>query len=158
VDLIRQFNISILLVALLAGCSTATRVAGPDHPSAARVPAYDPSTRVAVRPKYDQAVTALLKLSRRQEAAGELAAAAGTLERALRIEPRNARLWNRLAAFRYRQSRYAMARELAARSNSLAGRDQELKRVNWRLIAGALRAQGDEAGAREAERRVQMSY
>jgi tetratricopeptide (TPR) repeat protein len=170
---IRQFNIPILLAALLAGCSTATRVPGPGHPSGApvdapaaelqpaddrgrriRVRAYDPSTRVAVRAEHGQAVNSLLERSRRQEAAGELAAAAGTLERALRIEPRNARLWHRLAALRYRQSRYVMAQDLATRSNSLAADDRELKRVNWRLIAAARRAQGDETGAREAERRV----
>ena len=66
-------------------------------------------------------------------------AAAASLERALRIEPRNAVLWNRLAHVRYEQKQYALASSLAAKSNTLAGRDAALRADNDRLIKQAKR-------------------
>ena len=50
-------------------------------------------------------------------------AAAASIERALRIEPRNPRLWQELARVRLKQGQYAQAENVAARSNSWAGDD-----------------------------------
>ncbi|MGD2084201.1 MAG: hypothetical protein PVF91_14665, partial [Chromatiales bacterium] len=72
----------------------------------------------------------------------------------LRIEPRNAHLWNRLAHLRMAQDRLGEAADLAAKSNAMAGPDEALKRDNWELIAAARRAAGDTAGARAAEHRA----
>ena len=72
-----------------------------------------------------------------RRAAGRLPNAAATLERALRIEPRNARLWHELAQVRLRQRDYAQAESLAARSNTLAGSDAELRAMNDRLVEEA---------------------
>jgi len=105
-------------------------------------------------PVQGAAVVALLDNADVQVRAGDLGAAAATLERALRIEPRNASLWSRLAALRLRQGRYGMAADLAAKSNSLAGSNRALKRDNWRLIARARRAAGDADGARAAQQRA----
>jgi Tfp pilus assembly protein PilF len=74
--------------------------------------------------------------------AGRLANAAATLERALRIEPRNPRLWHELARVRLRQGEYAQAATLAARSNSWAGSDASLREANQRLIEEARIARG----------------
>lgn len=81
--------------------------------------------------------------------------AAASLERALRIEPRNPVLWNRLAEARLQQGQYNQAVQLASKSNSLSGQDRLLQARNWRLIARAKRSLGDDAGAREAERRAE---
>ena len=80
--------------------------------------------------------------------------AAATLERALRIEPQEAYLWNRLARVRMEQGHYSQAGDLASRSNALARDQVQLKQDNWSVIATARRAAGDSAGAMEAERKA----
>lgn len=97
------------------------------------------------------AVVALLSSANKQQRGGDVAGAAATLERALRIEPRNARLWHQLAVLRFEQQNYRMAADLADKSNSLAPNDAELTRANWRLIARARSELGDSAGARQAQ-------
>ena len=69
---------------------------------------------------------------------------------ALRIEPRNARLWHELARVRLKQGQFAQAENVAARSNSWAGDDRALRAENWRLIAESRRARGDADGAKAA--------
>jgi hypothetical protein len=96
-------------------------------------------------------VLALIQTAEGQERAGNLAGAAATLERALRVQPRNAVLWHRLANVRFQQGQYARANSLAGKSNALAASNASLRRNNWLLIAKIKRAQGDEYGAREAE-------
>jgi tetratricopeptide (TPR) repeat protein len=154
---------------LLAACSvTPKRTTTPDSRSTPapvtsqrpevdeepQVRAYEPAAQVRATPTHGRAVVALLQSAEKQEAADDLAGAVGTVERALRIEPRNAHLWNRLANLRLQQGTYGMAADLAAKSNNLAGGDLALKRDNWRLIAQARRAAGDIAGARVAERKA----
>ena len=69
--------------------------------------------------------------------AGRLSNAAASLERALRIEPRNPRLWQELARVRLQQGDYAQAESTAARSNSWAGNDSALRAENQRIIEQA---------------------
>jgi Tfp pilus assembly protein PilF len=88
--------------------------------------------------------------ARADAGAGRLANAAASLERALRIEPRNPRLWQELARLRLKQGEYAQAESTAARSSSWAGGDNGLRAENWRLIAEARTARGDSKGARAA--------
>jgi Tfp pilus assembly protein PilF len=80
--------------------------------------------------------------ARNDAAAGKLGSAAATLERALRIEPRNPRLWHELAKVRLRQADYSQAESLAARSNTYAGADGELRAANQKIIADARAARG----------------
>jgi predicted Zn-dependent protease len=91
-----------------------------------------------------------MQSARGDVAAGRLPNAAASLERALRIEPRNPRLWQELARVRLKQGEYAQAENVAARSNSWAGSDHALRAENWRLIAQAREARGDGDGARAA--------
>jgi tetratricopeptide (TPR) repeat protein len=72
------------------------------------------------------------------------------LERALRIEPRNAWLWQELAQLRLTQGQYAQAMSLAQKSISFAGRDSRLRAMDWRVIGNARVAQGNSAGAEQA--------
>ncbi len=104
-------------------------------PSGARTHPYRPPKVARARPQPARAVRVLLERAEDQRRAGDLTAAANTLERALRIDPRNARVWNRLAHVRLAQGRYRQAVGLAAKSKALAGDDAALKADNQRIIA-----------------------
>jgi predicted Zn-dependent protease len=96
------------------------------------------------------AVAGLMETARADAAVGKLSTAAASIERALRIEPRNPRLWQELARVRLQQRQFVQAESVAARSNSWAGSDSALRAENWRLIAEAREARGDTDGARAA--------
>ena len=98
------------------------------------------------------AVDALASRAEQQRQTGDYGGAAATLERALRIEPQQAYLWNRLARVRLEQGLGSQAGNLAARSNALAGDQAKLKQNNWDVIATVRRQSGDVQGALEAER------
>src|SRR2546425_3648447 len=147
----------IIVSAVLAGCATTpgpapTPAPEPDLPPVqipepAPVPAPAPAPPLRAE---NVAIAGLMDTARADAAAGRLANAAATLERALRIEPRNPRLWQELARVRLKQGQYAQAESVAARSNSWAGSDNALRAENWRLIAEAREARGDAEGARQA--------
>ena len=88
------------------------------------------------------AVVALLDTATQQSRAGKIDNAAATLERALRLEPRNAELWTRLAEIRLQQGQLDQAAGLAAKSNNLAGNNAELITRNLKIIE-QVRAQQD---------------
>jgi len=67
---------------------------------------------------------------------GDLEAAAQTLERGLRIAPKDAELWSQLATVRLKQQRYGQAKSLAAKSNSFAGGNTKLVDKNRAIIEG----------------------
>ncbi len=101
------------------------------------------------------AVVALLTEADNLSRARQLDAASATLERALRLDPRNAQLWYRLAKLRLDQRRPEQAQSLAYKSISLAGRDARLLQLNWLLIAQAKIQLGDANGAEQARARAQ---
>jgi Tfp pilus assembly protein PilF len=134
----------LLILVLLGGCAT------PPAPPETR-PEQPPPVAPAPPPaKENIAVAGLMETARADAASGNLAGAAASIERALRIEPRNARLWQELARVRLKQGQYAQAENVAARSNSWAGDDRALRAENWRLIAESRRARGDTDGAKAA--------
>lgn len=116
------------------------------------------SSSGSTRQTQSSTVIALLDNAHKQAAAGDTANARRTLERALRIEPRNAQLWNELANLFYLDKQYIKAANTAAKSNSLAGTDRSLKRNNWVLIGNARRQTGDEAGAKRADDKAHSYY
>jgi len=118
-----------LFVLLLAGCA-ARQAPAPEAPATPPVPEA-PAIRENV------AIAGLMQSARDDAAAGRLLQAAAALERALRIEPRNPRLWNELARVRLRQGDNAQAAQLAARSNSFAGSDAQLRAANQAIIEQA---------------------
>jgi len=95
---------------------------------------------IGATPDSSRAVITLLAKVQMQELKTNWERAAALLERALRIEPRNAGLWYRLARVRLQQGRYGMAESLAEKSNALAKDDVELKRRNAELIEAARRS------------------
>ena len=120
----------------LGGCAVA-----PEQPSSsASWPAQ--SNRKAVASLVDQAQT--------EASAGHLGNAAASMERAIRLEPKNARLWQELARLRLNQREYVQAENVAMKANTLIRGDDTLRAQNWGIIAQAREARGDTAGARTA--------
>jgi tetratricopeptide (TPR) repeat protein len=99
-------------------------------------------------------VVALLDQAQASLSAGQLEASDASLERALRIEPRNPVLWQELARVRLEQGQYRQAENLAAKSNALARNDQRLQAENWRIIGQARTKLGDLQKAHEAFERA----
>lgn len=122
----------LLLALVLTGCAGGLTDSGPDAAS----------EEMGATQDTGRAVSTLLAKVEIQESQAHWERAAALLERALRIEPRNAQLWHRLAKIRLQQGRYAMAESLAQKSNSLAKDDEALKRRNAELIEIARRAVG----------------
>ncbi len=85
----------------------------------------------------------LLVTSDTQSRNGDWDSAANSIERALRLEPRNATLWSRLAGIRYQQNDWQQAIQLAAKSNTLSGSSSDLRRQNWNMMANAYEVLGD---------------
>ncbi len=69
---------------------------------------------------------------------GRLDLAAATLERGLRIAPKDAMLWSQLAEVKLQQHHYQQARSLAEKSNSLAGSYPGIEEKNQQIIEEAL--------------------
>jgi len=125
----------VLWVILISGCASTEQPAPVEEPT-------PPPPAETQRPSENIAVAGLMDTARADMAANRLGSAAATLERALRIEPRNPRLWHELARVRLRQGEYAQARSTAARSNSWAGSDAGLRAANQRIIDEARAALG----------------
>jgi Tfp pilus assembly protein PilF len=121
-----------ILFLLLAGCA-AQQPAPVESP--ASPPAAPPGT-TSQKPE-NVAIAGLMDSARKDASSGKLGSAAASLERALRIEPRNPRLWHELAVIRYRQADYGQAESLAARSNTYAGTDADLRAANQKVISDA---------------------
>lgn len=76
--------------------------------------------------------------------------AIATLERALRIEPKQAESWSRLSVANYGKQLYEQAIQTARRSNSLIGNNNELKAYNWLMISRAYEQLGNMEQSRQA--------
>ncbi len=100
------------------------------------------------------AIVALLSQADKNYKAGEYGLAVATIERALRIEPRNATLVYKLASVRLRQSKPRLAEDLAKKASLLAGNNTMIKQRSWLLIAEARRLQGNQLGAKEAKQKA----
>jgi len=121
---------AVALLALIAAACAA-----PQPAPVGEAPPAPPEPAPAV--KESVAIAGLMDSARSDAAAGRLAEAAATLERALRIEPRNPRLWQELARMRLQQGDFLQAENLAQRSNSWAGSDGALRAENARIIEQA---------------------
>ncbi|MFQ5645007.1 MAG: tetratricopeptide repeat protein [Thiogranum sp.] len=159
-------RLTLVLVVLLSACSTApqrpmppvvdgSRSGVPGVPAPVPVPEQQPG-RVEVPPAVagGGAVVALLDRADDYRRSGDISNEAATIERALRIDPGNARLWHRLAEARLDQGQPRQAEQLALKSNSLSAGDTRLQASNWQLVAKARWSMDDSAGARAAEQRA----
>jgi tetratricopeptide (TPR) repeat protein len=142
---------ALITLLFLSGCASAPGPESLPEPGAAPTPAPPaPGAQQQPPSRENVAIAGLMDSARADAAAGRLPNAAASLERALRIEPRNPRLWQELARVRLRQGEYAQAESLAQRSNTWGGTDNRLRAENWGLIAQSRQARGDAEGARKA--------
>lgn len=154
----------ILLLLATAGCSTAQPliVTAPRPAPEPRAPMPDPGADTSPMPGAPQARTfplpseevrsapppaaepppqaapasvALLEQSRSQRAAGSLAAAASSIERALRIDPNNAELWLELGEIKLEDGDPLQAEQMARKALTLAGGDRIVALRAERLLA-----------------------
>jgi tetratricopeptide (TPR) repeat protein len=115
-------------LALLTAC-TSLRPPGPAAPVETRevprsAPAGTPVERPVVGPPLPPAI-----------AAGQLDRAAALAERALRIAPRDAQAWYKLASVQFAQKRYADAEGSAQRALSFASGNRQLTQTINALLA-----------------------
>ena len=106
--------------------------------------------RKVINKKKESVIIALLDDAERLSNKGQSEKAAATIERALRIEPKNALLWHRLAAVRMQQQQWQQAIAMARKSNALAVNNAQLKSDNWAVIAAAYDRLGNKKKANEA--------
>lgn len=152
--MIRQWNYILLagVVSVLMACSSSpTKEAGFEVGESGA-----PGEQILPDSRTSKTVLALLDNARQSAKDGQLHNAESQLERALRIDPRNAVLWHYMAKLRLHQDRIVEASGLAAKSNSLAGKNRRLQVDNWRIIAHARHEQGDATGAQQAQDKVDL--
>jgi tetratricopeptide (TPR) repeat protein len=101
------------------------------------------------------AARSLLDQAENSRRAGQFEAAAASLERAVRIEPRNAFLWSALAANYIDIGNYDQAEAIAQRANSLANGNPHVEIANWNVIAAARSGRGDAQGSLQARARAE---
>jgi len=126
------------------------------HGCAARPPAGEP---VISKPPVQEKTAAgsLLASAHQAVQAGQFNRAEVTLERALRVEPRNARLWHEMALVKYGQGDYGQTVQFCLKANSLAGRDAAQIRQNWQLMSRAYAKMGDMDKAEQAKMKAEAA-
>lgn len=100
------------------------------------------------------AVVSLMTDARSALSAGHPDEALPLLERAVRIEPRNAFLWQMLASTHLQLGHRDEAESTAEKSNSLARGNPYVEVENWKVLAATRQAAGDADGAQRARTRV----
>jgi hypothetical protein len=97
------------------------------------------------------AVGSLVMAANENSEGGNLDSAVSSIERAIRIEPRNATLYYKLAVLRLKQSKPRLAEDIARKAALLAVNDNNLKKHSWLLVAKARELQSNVAGAEKAK-------
>jgi hypothetical protein len=123
----------------------------PPPPAPPPPPPFEPLDTFA---PLSPAVSALALAANQNSKSGNVESATTTIERAIRIEPRNATLYYKLALLRLKQSKPRLAEDLAKKAALLASNDNQLKKHSWLLVARAREMQGDFKGGKEARAKV----
>jgi tetratricopeptide (TPR) repeat protein len=157
--------LTLLSLMFLAAC--AARQPPPPPPGATQSPADDRTVQEKVRepaqqqrggvqvfPLQNPAVKELLKQAEESETQGDFNAAAVSIERALRIQPRDPELLQRMAEIQLQKKDYTQALNFASRSYDSGPRVGELCNRNWRTMSVAQAALGDSRSANMAEARA----
>lgn len=162
----------VVSASLLSACSlvrpTQPGPNGPTTPSSTPPPTQEPGTAQPPQPpstpepprpppkqfKLSPATASLVAQAHKQEAAAAYEPAAGTLERALRIEPENPLLWIELGELRLSENNAAQANGMGHKALALATGDAQAQSAAWHLIAQTLRAQDRNQEAAEADKKA----
>jgi cytochrome c-type biogenesis protein CcmH/NrfG len=122
-----KIAVVVCLSSFLWACSTQPVVTKPDttpvttpktQPTTPSSTSY-PTSGADNTVKGSSALSSLLNLAEQQESNGNLQGATATLERAIRISPRNPEIYLRLAELNYRQGKKAQAESFAEKALSL---------------------------------------
>ena len=111
---------------------------------------------IATREEGSPAVKSLLIRAQADLSIGQTTSAVSKLERALRIEPQNAKLWNLLATAHYDQSDYQQSITMAKKSIRYSG-DDDLIAKNWALIKKSGLQSGDTIVVKEANNYIKLN-
>jgi tetratricopeptide (TPR) repeat protein len=111
-------------------------------PAISGTPAPEPAP-----PLSSAATDALVLASNSATSAGDHRSAIAHLERAIRIDSRNADLWARLSTSYLRDGRQNLARQYAQRALALAGTRLDWKRSAWLALAAVEEASGNQSEA-----------
>lgn len=123
-------------------------------PSSRPIPPPDNYPKSLAAAGGSPAVLALAKQAQAFRSAGRHQDALGQYERALRIEPKNAFVWQAIAETQLAMHNVEQAESAARKSNSLARSNPWLEMGNWRVIAAARAVYGDTATASAARARA----
>ncbi|MGW8193900.1 MAG: tetratricopeptide repeat protein [Desulforhopalus sp.] len=115
----------------------------PSPPIREHQPPTTKPVAVPTRPVKQQSIAAeFINQAERLMNEGKLDLAASTLERGLRVAPKDALLWSQLAEVKLQQKNYQQAETLAAKSNSLAGSTGAIVQRNSWIIREARKRSG----------------
>ncbi len=103
------------------------------------IPVPETAPRQEVPPAISPIAADFSRQADEQIRQGRSDLAAATLERGLRIAPKEAALWSQLAEIKLQQQQYLQARSLAAKSNSLADSNTTITEKNHWIITESLR-------------------
>ena len=109
----------------------------PDLPSAPAGSVEPPSPPPRTAPPASAAAQTLLTQSRVHQAAGNYGQAAASIERALRIDPRQPVLWLELGNIRLKEGDFTQAEGMGRKALSLSAGDAALTAKSEQLIATA---------------------
>ena len=144
--------VCMVLLALLYGCAAAPSVPAP--------PVSDPPTRAEIeQPEADSSAIATATLLASASDALEQHdhhTAIAYLQRAIRIEPRDAELWVQLSAAHLLDGNLTAAHQHVRKAIALAGRDERLVRRAWLALADIRAAEGNTAEADAIRRRYEV--
>lgn len=164
-----------LLTLLIAGCAAPVPYKPPPArtavPPAPPAPPARPAPKPApVKPSPPQpvppavaptrqfhlgaAAAALVNEAREQAASGNPQRALSTVERALRIEPKNPLLWLMLGQAHEGAGHYQLAASMGRKALQLGAGDARLQARAWRLIGDSLRARSENQRADAAYARA----
>jgi cytochrome c-type biogenesis protein CcmH/NrfG len=136
----------VAVLSLVAGCAS--------QPEKSPEGAYDDPVSADGTVRHDvdnRAVSLLWEQAEEARRNNEIEKAVAKLEQAVGMAPEDPVLWSRLAELRLQQRAFAVAENLAAKSNALAGDRRLLRYRNWLIIAEARRRRGDVEGAEKAQ-------
>jgi tetratricopeptide (TPR) repeat protein len=115
-----------------------------------------PRERPKVAPAtLSPASKALVSQAQSQRKKGDLPGAAGSLDRALRIEPNNPLLWIEMGRLRMDQRNFSQAESMGRKALAMAVGDNRTQAAAWQLIGDSLRARGKNPEAQDAFERAQ---
>ena len=89
---------------------------------------------VADSAQLPDVIKSLISQSDKQYLNNDFAGALATLERAVRINPRYAEVWSRMAQVYLKQGKLEQARQHAKRSNSVIKNNDSLRKFNNKII------------------------